>query len=90
MRKIVFVFSLFFMTMMLLSCKTKEENEFWGDGETFFDVQQIFDNERLPNVVTATDGTVIAVWFGVGILCVSDVVKMVEKPGVRKYPLGWG
>tara|TARA_R110002049_G_scaffold278973_1_gene457821 strand:+ start:5743 stop:6906 length:1164 start_codon:yes stop_codon:yes gene_type:complete len=62
MRKIVLVFSLFFMTMMLLSCKTKEKNEFWGDGETFFDFLQIFDNERLPNVVTATDGTVIAVW----------------------------
>jgi sialidase-1 len=35
---------------------------FGGDGTQFFEIQQIFDNERLPNVVTANDGTVIAVW----------------------------
>jgi sialidase-1 len=61
MRKIVFVFGMFSMTIMLLSCKTEEANEFWGNGEAFFDVLQIFDSERLPNVVTATDGTIIAV-----------------------------
>lgn len=32
------------------------------EGLPFFDVRQIFSDERLPNVVTAVDGTVIAVW----------------------------
>ncbi|MDD4107446.1 MAG: sialidase family protein [Prolixibacteraceae bacterium] len=44
------------------SCKTGRENTFWGDGTPFFEVQKIFFDERFPNVVVATDGTVIATW----------------------------
>ncbi len=39
-----------------------EKNPFWGDGSPFFDVQQVFSDERFPNVVVATDGTVVASW----------------------------
>ena len=31
-------------------------------GEPAFDVQPVFEGERLPNVVVATDGTVLATW----------------------------
>lgn len=43
------------------------ENKFEGElepflGEQKFEVQQIFSGERFPNVVVATDGTVVASW----------------------------
>ena len=31
-------------------------------GEAKFDIQPVFEGQRLPNVVVATDGTVLAVW----------------------------
>ena len=55
---IVLLFLLFFV----LSCNQTGKNPFWADGETFFEVKKIFFDERFPNVVVATDGTVIATW----------------------------
>ena len=55
---IVLLFLLFFV----LSCNQGGNNPFWAEGETFFDVKKIFFDERFPNVVVATDGTVIATW----------------------------
>lgn len=46
------------------SCRRPEKNPFWADGKQFFDVEQIFSDERFPNVVVAMDGTVLAVWGG--------------------------
>src|SRR5690625_3617362 len=37
-------------------------NPFWHDGEPVIEIQQIFSDERLPNIVVAKDGSVIAVW----------------------------
>ena len=34
-------------------------------GEPKLDIQQVFKGDRFPNVVTAVDGTVVAVWGGV-------------------------
>jgi hypothetical protein len=34
-------------------------------GEPRFDMQQVFSGNRFPNVVVATDGTVLAFWNGV-------------------------
>jgi hypothetical protein len=31
-------------------------------GEPRFEMQQLFGGERLPNIVVATDGTVLAMW----------------------------
>ena len=31
-------------------------------GEAKFEMQQLFTGERMPNVVVATDGTVLATW----------------------------
>ena len=46
----------------LISCNRADENPFWGDGTERFEVQEIFSDERLPNVVVAKDGSVLAVW----------------------------
>jgi len=62
MKNLIFAYSLFFLTIILFSCKTGVKNEFWEDGTPIFEVQQIFSDERFPNVVVATDGTVITTW----------------------------
>ena len=49
----------------LLSCSNIEENPFWGDGREKIERQELFDTERFPNVVVATDGTVVAAWGGI-------------------------
>lgn len=59
MIKEVILFTVF---LLLVSCQTANENPFWGNGDEYFEVQQIFDDERFPNVVVAKDGTVIATW----------------------------
>jgi sialidase-1 len=51
-----------FVFVVLLSCGVSEKNPFWGDGSELFEVQELFNNERLPNVVVARDGSVIAIW----------------------------
>ncbi|SHE53957.1 BNR repeat-like domain-containing protein [Mariniphaga anaerophila] len=50
-----------FLLTTLLSCM-QDENPYWSKGQSLFEVQEIFNNERLPNIVTAKDGTLIAVW----------------------------
>ena len=62
MRKIIYIVGLVILSFVLQSCSNQKNNPFWAEGQPFFDVQQIFDDERLPNVITAKDGTVIAVW----------------------------
>jgi sialidase-1 len=44
-----------------ISCDSRE-NPYWGDGTEAFEVQELFVGERFPNVVVATDGSVIAAW----------------------------
>jgi sialidase-1 len=41
---------------------TAQKNPFWNDGQPVFEVQQLVSNERFPNVITATDGTIVATW----------------------------
>ncbi len=47
---------------LLFMCQTKDKNPFWNNGEAFFEVQDIFTEERFPNVVVAMDGSFIATW----------------------------
>ena len=54
--------NLLITAILLTSCSSEEINPFWDDGKPFFEVQEIFFDERFPNVVVATDGTVIASW----------------------------
>ena len=46
----------------LISCKSTTKNPFWSDDHPFFEIQEIYSNERFPNVVIGTDGTVITSW----------------------------
>lgn len=57
--------TVFGVLLGLLSCSNIEDNPFWGDGREKFEVQEIFDGERFPNVVVAGDGTVVATWGGI-------------------------
>jgi len=62
MKKSLLFTSLFTLLIIQLSCTSSNENPFWGDGKEVFDVQEIFSDERFPNVVIAMDGTVLATW----------------------------
>jgi sialidase-1 len=48
--------------ILFTSCSTAQKNPFWNDGLPVFEVQQLVADERFPNVVTATDGTIVATW----------------------------
>lgn len=54
--------SLCAVATILQSCKTGKIVPLEDQQVQLFDVQLIFDKERFPNVVTATDGTLIVVW----------------------------
>ncbi len=65
MKKIFyFLPTLLVLSLSGVSCSGpgKEQNPFWNEGTAFFDVQQLFDDERLPNVVVTNRGTVLATW----------------------------
>ncbi|PHN05929.1 sialidase family protein [Flavilitoribacter nigricans] len=47
---------------LLTSCGISKKNPFWASGEMAFDVQELFFDERFPNIVVGTDGTLIASW----------------------------
>ena len=57
---ILFIPLLFLGTFF--SCKTTKTNPFWAEGAAVFDIQQLFSDERFPNVVVAKDGSVITSW----------------------------
>lgn len=61
MRSITYVLFCTFI-LFAFSCKKVTKNTYWGNGTPFFAVQQIFFDERFPNVVVATDGTIVASW----------------------------
>lgn len=46
----------------LLSCGTPDRNPFQADGREYFDVQQLYNDERFPNVVVAVDGSIVTTW----------------------------
>lgn len=62
MMKLQPILAILFLGTFLSSCATGKKNVFWAKGEATFDVQQIFSDERFPNVVVGTDGTVLASW----------------------------
>jgi sialidase-1 len=62
MKNYLSAFCMFTLFILLFSCKTTKISTFWDDGKEFLEIQQIFDNERFPNVVVATDGSVVATW----------------------------
>jgi sialidase-1 len=61
MKPFIYSFVIFSLAT-LVSCSDRNNNPFWGDGTELFDIQEVFSDERFPNIVVATDGTVIATW----------------------------
>jgi sialidase-1 len=62
MKKSLISFGMLVFVTLFMSCKTAEKiSSLSSDGE-FFEIQQIFSDERFPNVVVATDGSVVATW----------------------------
>lgn len=56
------IVALLLIFLAAFSCKPTPENPFQTEGEPVFEVQQLFENGRFPNVVIAKNGTVLAVW----------------------------
>jgi sialidase-1 len=61
-KTLLFIGAGVLLSILLFSCKTTRNNPFWSNGKAFFEIQELFSDERFPNVVVATDGTVIATW----------------------------
>lgn len=62
MRKYQLLYIPALLIVLMFSCKEAEKNPFLADEKEFFDVQQIFDDERFPNVVVAADGSIVTTW----------------------------
>ncbi len=60
---IILLFLILFSTG-LISCKNQPSAEQYRQEEPFFDITTLFDDERFPNVVVATDGSVLATFGG--------------------------
>jgi len=59
------LFAIGFLTALVIAaCSPQQgtENPFWHGGNESLEVQQIFDDERLPNIVVTTEGTVLATY----------------------------
>ena len=61
MRKIT-ISSFLLLIVLLASCKSDQKNSFWSDGVALFDIQEVFRDERFPNVVVAKDGSIVCSW----------------------------
>lgn len=55
------IFSMLLLAQ-IFSCTTTKSSRVWLERAPFFEKQQLFDDERFPNVVVTTDGTVLASW----------------------------
>jgi len=60
-NKLLLIIAISFFSL-ILSCMTTNKSSLLSQGEMLFDTQQIFTDERFPNVVVGMDGTVIATW----------------------------
>ncbi len=62
MKRLFPIIFLLFFYAFFISCSSSERNPFWNEGSPLFETQEIFSNERFPNVIVAKDGSVIASW----------------------------
>jgi sialidase-1 len=62
MKYLLFPLYLLLTVTFFQSCKSAENARGRKKRIPVFDVQQLFADERFPNVVVATDGTVVATW----------------------------
>ena len=55
-----------YILILLASYNHVEENPFWAnDGQERFDIQDVFEGERILNLVVVMDGSVIATCGGI-------------------------
>ena len=62
MKKSLISFGMLAFFTFLMSCKTADKISKHSTDVEFFEIQQIFSDERFPNVVIANDGTVVTTW----------------------------
>lgn len=62
MVKIFFFLNLMIIVAISLSLTAQDRGTLQNHQREIFDVQKIFNDERLPNVVTALDGSIVAIW----------------------------
>lgn len=62
MKRVILFCVLAVLVSTCISCKKKDTNPFWDNGNEFIEKKNIFSNERFPNIVTAIDGSLIASW----------------------------
>ena len=61
MSIIKYTFSLV-VIILIGSCSITKDIARWSEEEMVFEIQEIFSNERFPNVVVAMDGTIMVTW----------------------------
>ncbi len=64
MKQLIIQILFAFAAVSMFSCSPKR-NPYWGDGIESFEIQQIFDSERFPNITATNEGTILAVWGGI-------------------------
>ena len=62
MKKSYLLIPLLLNMLVLFSCYRAKDNPFWGGGVQLFESKEIFSDERLPNIVVTTEGTILATW----------------------------
>ena len=63
MNKLLVVSFFFLFTAQFMASKAQDEkNRTRMENQELFDIQKIFFNERFPNIVVASDGTLVATW----------------------------
>ena len=84
MRKIT-ISSFLLLIVLLASCKSDHKNSFWSDGVALFDIQEVFRDERFPNVVVAKDGSIVCSWGSENIESASQVVVALTGLGIDPH-----
>ena len=55
-------FGILIIILSLLSCEQNSNLTNWLKEDPFFNSQNLFSNERFPNLVISNNGTLIATW----------------------------
>ena len=62
MKRLLLLIYVFSLAPGLIAFGQTGENPYWHQDGALLDTQRLFHDERFPNVVVATEGTIIATW----------------------------
>ena len=62
MQKVLLYSWILLLALLQYGCRTARTGPFSGRSAPFFEIQELFSDERFPNVVVAADGTVVVTW----------------------------